>query len=166
MKHRLNHLDRSHVVLPQDMLLQAKLIMISLAELGHLVSRCSSQRFLLGKFDTVNLILAFQVLQSRVGWDVASPDASRIFLAVNGHNGQGRLIAQENSQSDHPCRVAISSSPVILKTSIHKPEGPAPITTASIGFSSVEPAVPEHTCLTVKDFLLAIRRFIFAEDMM
>jgi hypothetical protein len=54
----------------------------------------------------------------------------------------------------------------IWKTSVHEPEGPAPMTTASIGFSSVEPAVPEHTCSTVVDFLLASRRFIFAEGKM
>ena len=101
VKHRLNHLDRSHVVLPQDMLPQAKLIVISLTELGHLVARCSSQWFCLRELDTVNFIFALQVLQSRVGRDVAGPDASGTLLTIDGHDGQGRLIAQKGSQSDH-----------------------------------------------------------------
>lgn len=73
-------------MLPKHKFPQAKLLNVLRTILGNLIARSPAAGFLLRKFDAVDFILAFQILQCGVGWDVASPDTTGYILPVNGQD--------------------------------------------------------------------------------
>jgi hypothetical protein len=77
VQHRLDHLDVSNIMLPDNMVMQIELVEIGIAKLGYLISRRTSLRLSSGELHTVNFIFANEILQRRVFWDMTSPNAAR-----------------------------------------------------------------------------------------
>jgi hypothetical protein len=85
------------------MLAQSKLSVVSLTKFGNLVARPASRWKLLRELDAVHLKLALEILESRVGRDVASPDATGDVLAFDSNDGEWRVVSEKSPQGHHSC---------------------------------------------------------------
>lgn len=81
-------------MLPKNVFPQAKFLDVLITELGDLIARPTAGWFLLREFHAVDLVLAFEILQCRIGRDVASPDTTARALPVDGQDGEGRVVAE------------------------------------------------------------------------
>jgi hypothetical protein len=77
VQHRLDHLDVSNIMFPDNMVMQIKLFEIGITKFGHLISRGTSLGLSSWKFDPVNFIFANEILQRRVFRDMTRPNATR-----------------------------------------------------------------------------------------